>query len=210
MLLETLQELDFDPDLIIVETLRRVMDGDEKDAQHVARFWHGVEPILVAGKTLGISHHMRKLNAKGGNAVRDRASGSTDILAGADTAFAVQRKTKDTIIIECVKSREVEEHDPFSVRLETFGQMDGPAKLEFLGACEKSFQIQDETERAAELLLEWIPNQPGSSARTLEIRGYLEPKGFSERTVERTLKMMKGRGDLESPKRGHYKVPERS
>jgi RecA-family ATPase len=57
-LLDGLAESGFNPDVIIVETLRRVMEGSENDAEDVATFWRNLEPLRKAGKTIIISHHM--------------------------------------------------------------------------------------------------------------------------------------------------------
>jgi RecA-family ATPase len=82
----------FDPDVILLETLRRLMVGSELDAEDVGKFWRNVEPIRAEGKTSIVSHHMRKPSGQGINESRHRASRSTDILGGSGTAFAVTRK----------------------------------------------------------------------------------------------------------------------
>jgi hypothetical protein len=72
----------------------------------VAEFWRGVEPIVQPGKTLIISHQMRKPSQNGGNPTRHQASGSTDIMAGVDDALAFVRRGKDAFLIERVKCRD--------------------------------------------------------------------------------------------------------
>ena len=68
-----------DPDVIIIETFRRVLVGGENEADRVAEFWRQVEPLQRAGKTVIISHHMKK-PSNFGSQVRYQASGSTDII----------------------------------------------------------------------------------------------------------------------------------
>ena len=87
-LLANLKTEGFDPDIVIVETLRRVLTGSENEAEDLSGFWQSVSPFLAAGKTLVLAHHMKKpnTNGKGRGAARNRASGSTDILAGAERA----------------------------------------------------------------------------------------------------------------------------
>src|SRR5262249_49238220 len=127
-LLTALAKTGFEPDVIIVETLRRTLVGDEKEAKDVSAFWRNVEPILKAGKTLIVSHHVRKARSRNDKANRDRASGSTDILAGADSALALRRLGKDLIAIEQTKSREAEETAEFAARF-TAIDPDGPVTL---------------------------------------------------------------------------------
>src|SRR5262249_37625011 len=122
-LLAALKKSDFDPEIIIVETFRRVLKGSENESGDVSAFWNNILPIIKAGKTLLISHHMRKPRTKSeaegqGGRNRERASGSTDILAGTDAAFAVQRREgSDAVVVEHVKSRESEEEGKFVVSL---------------------------------------------------------------------------------------------
>jgi hypothetical protein len=52
------------------------------EATDVSAFWRNVEPIVEAGKTLIISHHMRKGSNRPNSDSFELASGSTDILAG--------------------------------------------------------------------------------------------------------------------------------
>ena len=131
-LLHQLKECDFDPDVVIIETFRRVFRGDEISAKDVAAFWQALSPLSKAGKTIIISHHMRKPGQNGKGPIRDRFSGSTDILAGADSALALERKAKDAFIIEHVKCREAEETDAFAVSF--FEEhAEGPVHLRFEG-----------------------------------------------------------------------------
>jgi regulatory protein RepA len=90
-LLQKLKESQFDPEVIFVETLRRVIVGSENDAKDVGEFWRGVDPIMQAGKTLLVSHHMRKPSRQGNDQMRDRVSGSTDIMAGSDSDITIHR-----------------------------------------------------------------------------------------------------------------------
>ena len=119
-LLKALEKEKFAPEVIIVETLRRVLKGDEKEASEVAAFWRNVAPLLEEGRTLILSHHMRKAIPKGQNNIRDRASGSTDIMAGLDSSLAVmlEKKQPQTVTLHHTKSRWGEEIEPFTIRLE--------------------------------------------------------------------------------------------
>ena len=78
-LLDELHCRGLDPDVIIIETFRRVLVGGENEADRVAEFWRQVEPLQRAGKTVIISHHMKK-PSNFGSQVRYQASGSTDII----------------------------------------------------------------------------------------------------------------------------------
>ncbi len=202
-LLAALARSEFDPDIIIVETLRRVMMGKEAEASDVTTFWRNVELILKAGKTLILSHHMRKPRSKSDHAKRDRASGSTDILAGADTAFAVHRIRKDATTVECVKSRETEEPPMFIVPLDV-KEPDGPARLLFGGSPSGSNADLPKLELAIQATVEFMDLQPARIATTGQIVDHLTGLSFAERTAQRVIPALVKQGHLISIARGHW------
>lgn len=129
MLLSYLKEQKFQPQVVIVEALRRVLIGDENEAKDLAQFWRNLEPISRQGITCIITHHMNKPPMQGKRAARYRASGSTDILAGSDASFAVERVGEDTAKITGIKARDDVELRPFLVRLDDKGDRQGPVTL---------------------------------------------------------------------------------
>lgn len=128
-LLSYLRTQQFLPHVIIVEALRRVLVGDENEARDMAQFWRNLEPISRQGITVIITHHMTKPPAQGKRAIRYRASGSTDILAGSDASFAVERVEEGVARISGVKSRDDVELRPFLVQLDDHGDRQGPMML---------------------------------------------------------------------------------
>lgn len=101
-------------DVIIVESLRRILVGNENTACDIANFWRNATRIF-SGATLLLSHHMNKPYE--GSRSRDRASGSTDIMAGCDAAFAVTRIGTSAARIECIRSRVAEEAPSLNIRV---------------------------------------------------------------------------------------------
>ena len=128
-LLSYLTKHHFKPDVIIIDSLRRVMLGDENKTMDVAPFWRNLEPLSRDGTTVQITHHMNKPPMEGKRALRYRASGNTDILAGADAAFSVERLGPDTACITGIKARDDVEHSAFTVRLDDAGDRQGPVRL---------------------------------------------------------------------------------
>ncbi len=204
-LLADLKKSGFDPEVVIVETLRRVLIGDEKEAKDVAEFWRSVAPILRAGKTLIVSHHMRKGGSRSANQARDRASGSTDILAGADDALAFERDrtTKDAFLVRHIKCREGEEVGPFVVTLVEDG--DG-ASLRYEGTPGEFKAQAGKAVQAQQLAEAFLRSAPEQTARTEELLVYLHTHGISERTAQNALKSLKEHGRVTSPRRGIYQL----
>ncbi len=205
-LLDALHKAGFDPDIIVVETLRRVLSGSENEAVDVGEFWQSVGPLLTAGKTLIISHHMKKPNVQGGTSIRHRASGSTDILAGADAAYAITRED-DHFTISCVKNRVAVELEPFRVAMEDDGSESGPVVLRYVGKQPDIGAEQSKIEWAKEQILVFLADQLDFTATTDCLLGYLKEQGITQRTGERALQALCMAGVLEKMDHGRYRLP---
>ncbi|UVT21131.1 MAG: AAA family ATPase [Nitrospira sp.] len=212
-LLEALNQSQFDPDIIIIETLRRVIVGSENEAESVGAFWRNLQPLRVSGKTIIISHHMRKPNPNGWDDNRHRASGSTDILAGADSGFAVMRKG-NALQVQCVKSREAEEVKPFLVAFQEGQGNERPISMQFESFNETSNAQRPESqvEKANRLIQDYVSRTTERHAATEEILAYLSGFGITERTAQRTLSRIQllSRGKIYKESKGVWAVTEPS
>ena len=206
-LLADLLLVGFDPDIIVVETLRRVLVGSENEATHVAEFWHSASPILVAGKTLIISHHMKKPNLLKHEPTRHRASGSTDILAGADMAYAIVRN-QDELTISCEKNRMAPEIEPFKIRMEIQGIDDeqSSVNMRYVGQPWSSEEDQSKVEQAKAAILSHLQDQQLFIATRRDILTYLKQEGIAERTGERALAALCEERIVEKMTRGQYRL----
>jgi hypothetical protein len=210
ILLQKLEEVDFDPDVVILETFRRVFPGDENSAKDVAALWHALTPLLGTGRTVIISHHMRKPSPNGRGQVRDRFSGSTDILAGADSALAFEREAQDCFIVEHVKCREAEEAEAFAV---SFVEEDseGPVRLLYEGSRAEVQAQGGKTSQAELLIREFLRSAADRTGSTEMLLAYLSTHGLTRTTGERSLRYLTKRGQLCRPRgRGFYRLVEGS
>lgn len=194
-----------DPDIIIVETLRRVIGGTENDAQDVGRMWEAVVPLVRHNKTFILAHHMRKPSPVASGSARHKASGSTDILAGADAAFAVSRITQDSMSIECVKSRVVEEPPPFTIGLfDVPGSTDRAVELQHLGTKEDTERSPRLLDGAVDCIRSWV--QVGRHYQRSELMLLL--KDFTASTANRAFHECERRGVLLKAGRGVWVAPD--
>ena len=97
----------YEPSVVIVESLVRVLVGSENLSWDVAAFWRNVEPILRGGSTIIVSHHMGKVSPDAPEPkLRGRARGSTEILAGCDVGWGVEIVEEGSVSrLTCVKTR---------------------------------------------------------------------------------------------------------
>ena len=205
-LLRALEASAFDPEVVIVEALRRVLVGNENEAKDVSAFWRNVEPLREAGKTLLVSHHMRKGGSRAKVDGFVLASGSTDLLAGVDTAFAVRRDTaRNAVKIEPVKSCEVEEPEAFIVSLIDEGG-NSPVEMRLESFMGDAPPEDTEVRKAYRLITEFLSQQPERTAKKGEVLEGLEQHGVRQRTGERALEDLAHRGRIKKAKYGHWQL----
>jgi hypothetical protein len=98
-ILKIVAELDFKPDIIIIDTLHRNMVGDENSSEDMALYFKSIE--LLARRldaAIVTVHHS-------GHADKGRSRGSSSIKAAMDAEFCVT-KNGDGITFSCTKSKD--------------------------------------------------------------------------------------------------------
>jgi hypothetical protein len=207
------QQWDFDPDVIVVETIRRVLVGSEVDAKDVANLWRAVEPWRdEQGKrrTILLVHHMRKRSFQGPNTARERASGSTDLLAGADVGLAIERdyRSRDVLTVECVKSRDSGE-PRFSVSAH-LTDPDGPVVFRFQGHADKAGTASrsPQLDLAKTRILEYVTERPGMTWPAIEASVTAAPdsegRRVSKSTAQRARRDLASLGQIEAVSGGLF------
>lgn len=205
-LLATCAAKQFDPEVIIVDSLRRVLVGSENDAEAVVRFWRDTATLNV-GRTFIVVHHMKKPNPQGGNEARYRASGSTDLIAGPEVTFAITRPRRDALAIECTKARHAVEPEPFIVSLYDEAA-EGPIVVRYDGSPAQAKAEATAVEGAAGFIERFLSDKPDRAAITADINAYLSAQGVKEKTAERARARLKKAGKIEQPdgKRGCWRL----
>lgn len=208
-LIAELTALHFDPDVVIIETLRSVMVGDENSAQEVRRFWRWVEPFRQSNKTLIVSHHMRKPQ-QGSNNPRYRASGSTDLVAGPDTTIAVERTGRQTTAkLSHMKCRNAQERDPFVVSLQDQGiEEDCPVLFRLENAHAAKGGAQRANEQLANLIVEYLVTLPEGRATTNQIKTHFAEQSISADRIEKALACLRNDPRVIKPCRGVWQWQE--
>jgi hypothetical protein len=204
-LLEALDSAKLDADVIMLEIFRRVLKGSENDQENVSAFWTGVDPLFKAGKTVYISHHMRKPKAKREQS-RTMASGSTDILAGADGVFALERGTSGPAL-EHLKNRDAKEYGegkPLTLRLAFQGHPEtGPVVWSVDQARPSVVSIEDAAQRGQQAVLAYV--QAHGTATTAQLVEAARPHG-KERSAEAWISELRKAGKITRSAKGTYTV----
>ena len=180
ILLERVWKADYRPEVIVIDSMRATLVGSENEQEDVIAFWRAVEPILKAGITVIVTHHMRKPREEGLDSVRYRASGSTAIISGSDSAWAVTRHGQAPIAtVEAIRIRLAKEPPPFTVEF-TFDGEEGPVRA-IRGLPPEEVSSGG---RAITLILDTLGVGPTTTA---QLRAACEAESIPVRTAERAI-----------------------
>lgn len=204
-------------DIIIIDSYRRFLKGNENDSEITDDFWHNfLKPLKDSGKTILMIHHLRKLKIDEEMTEEDLLDafrGSSDIPTQTDLTFGVFRLSQEmisaddkqatfTIGISRAKNRRglAIKNFRFNVlkdnneKKTTFGfigyydKVRPPTPKE-----EKSSKVYDFIKERKEIekdeLIEWGENN-----------------NISKASIERYLDILKREGKIHQPKYGFYKT----
>ena len=153
------------PDVIICDSLVRMMEGSENDAKEVRKIFDNIKQSLNEGISWFILHHTRKSN---GNASKDDLRGSGDLAGMADVLIMIRRTGIDRFTIAQPKNRLNKELNKFSFN---FGCSDyNGAIFDFDKWHTDSFveKIPKSLERA-KVIQGWIEKNNITSFRTKDV-----------------------------------------
>lgn len=189
ILLARVAAADFRPEVVIMESMRRVLVGSENEQADVSGFWRAVMPITRAGITLIVSHHMRKPHEEGPDNIRHRASGSTDLIAGSDAAWASTRTDQNTATLTAIRIRLSEEPAPFTVEFD-FGLGEHGAVTATLGL------PPEEASQGGQAVTIILDTLEGGSTTTGALEAACAAAGVSRRTCHRALGALEKQGRI--------------
>lgn len=110
------EALDYEPQLIILDSLTRFHTEDENNAGAMAALFNdALKPLArKTGAAVVLIHHANKTDS---NSSYKRSRGSGDITAGADCGYDVRAVAERTIAVSNYKSRRAAQSDTFYVTI---------------------------------------------------------------------------------------------
>ena len=191
ILLDRLHRAEYKPEVVIVDSMRATLVGSENEQMDVIAFYRSLEPLLQAGMTVIIAHHMRKPRQEGPDSVRYRASGSTAIVSGSDSAWALTRTDGRGNIakMEAIRIRMAQEPPPFMVEF-TFNGETGPV-VASLGLPPEEASMGGQ---AALIILGVLEGRVGEP--TAVLKAACEAEGIPARTIERAIASLEQQGRI--------------
>jgi hypothetical protein len=185
-------------DVLFFDSMRRGLVGTENEQEAVSRMWHDTLPLTDAGWNLMLTHHSPKPKSKSQDPDL-LASGNTDILAGADSAFYMKRNG-DTVWISQRKNRAAKEWNdmkPYAVSFHFDGDPEtGPIRVEYSG---KAVEAPGHEQSPGEIILAYVGLHPGSQTGKI-----LGDTGLSSSTFQWWKGKLLEAGKIESKDGGWY------
>ncbi|MGD2072164.1 MAG: AAA family ATPase [Candidatus Thorarchaeota archaeon] len=196
---------EFEPDVIIVDSLRRVVKFKENEAEPVSElFTDTLKPLSKKyGVTWILLHHMRKgITGKNPYDEMDEMRGSSDLPALADVILGLHRNrgSTDSVIFKQLKCRYKQEIRPKIVRLNW--EQDN-LKMTCMGDAEDTIYAD---EVCAKLILRWMAENELTVFKTWEAIKQMKEQKQTRPTTERALKVLLEQGKLIKPQRGIYEL----
>ena len=201
----------YKPDLVILDSLVRLMVGLENDVRGVKEIFKNLKKYTKQGISFLILHHVRKPYnlPKTQQTYFDRADirGSSDLGAGVDVVLIVNRRD-DTIILESVKDRISREClKPLQLTVEA---TEDTFEFKLLGYLDKReiTQRPNVILQRANLLRNWISNLDEIAKFNILTYDIKKQFGWNDPQTNQALKELQTNGEIEQIKRGIWRCIE--
>ena len=197
--------------LVIIDTQRRLSDGDENDSKTSNELLTGLQDAQVAtGCSFLLLHHMRKsAGGQKGQVVEDEMDeirGSSDIPASCSVIYYLKRQgTSDKFTLKQLKNRFAPERKTIQLHIE--GQ--APDKVMIVSDGEVEDAVASENALVG-VIWDWLVQERRFAVTTQEINiAFIgaPPHRYSKRSVTDAISVLKANGKIEQDgKRGHFRM----
>lgn len=143
-------------DTLFIDSLVRIHSVDENSSGDMKTVLQQLRTFIKEGITVIVTHHERKESPMAKSSPQNRARGSSEILANADSLLTVHRVKDDKhrLVFEQAKNREAEEIPAFEIKVVSEGET---VRFEFLGDHDGGKQKKEE---AKEIILTILEENP--------------------------------------------------
>ncbi|TAL78598.1 MAG: hypothetical protein EPN88_02125, partial [Bacteroidetes bacterium] len=190
--------------VVIVDTLRRIIKGDENDAAVFNDiFVRYLRPIIEeTGCTFILQHHLRKgIGQKKSGDILDELRGSSEIANYADSVLICERNTKigGQFTLYHAKSRRSKQQEPLILSFEV---SEGQASIKLIGTAN---EIMAADEKCAHEIRKHIIQNSITQFKTKDILDSFSGN-YSDSTIKRALRLLVEQKHLANTKKGFYEL----
>lgn len=173
---------EYEPDLIIFDSMVRCMQGDEDRSVEVRKIFDNLKEIFNAYDTSFIVLHHTAKGQKGLNALR----GSGDFAAFADVVLMFNKLPSGKVRVDFEKNRHID-----TTKLQNFTfSVDSDEKEESVRLMFDCFNVENisERDRCITQFIEWIQNNKTESFKIGQVKKVLLDAGFKKYQIEEARK----------------------
>lgn len=176
--------------LVIVDSLIRVHGQDENSSNGMAKVMDGFKELAKEDAAVLFTHHHRKQTDWKSGSSAQSLRGSSDILAGIDSLFMLEKKKdEDVLIFRQAKARHTEAITPFEISV--LKNENGVVGFEYMGSHdEKKKKSEDAAEAVKKVLQEKVV---ASRKQIIDILN----EEFGEKAIDAGLKIASKNGEVE-------------
>lgn len=195
----------FKPDVIIVDSLRRVVKFKENEAEPTSElFTETLKPLTQKyGLSWILIAHLRKgISGRNISDEMDEIRGSSDLPALADIVLLLRRNrgSVDSVVLSQAKNRYKQEITPKIIKIDW--EQDS-LKMDCVGDAEDTIYAD---EICSKMIMNWMAENEITSFKTGEAIKSMKEEKQTKPTTERALKLLIEEGKLIKPQRGVYEL----
>jgi len=196
--------LEYNPDLVIIDSAVRFLTGDENSSGDVKKLFDTIKPIVKEkNTTFLVLHHTRKTGTGGQNDLR----GSGDFAASAESVLMLRKddKEKGKFILTQEKLRHGEEHE--ALKFEVLEHSNG-VRINLIGTIDMKSK-QSTADKGAEEIVKWYDSLGYKEFTTIDAFEYLQSNfNMHKRQIYESINLLCNRGDIKNISKGRYQVVE--
>lgn len=194
----------YKPSVVIIDSLRRVITGDENIAGTISQLFTDIIRPLTEKYDLTwiILHHMRKGMGRAPMDEMDEIRGSSDLANYSDNIllFNKPKGTPNTLILKQVKCRRAPEQSAIAVQLVWD---DNNLQLSYVGEATDSLYAD---QMCADMITNWLGEERKTEFTTAEVQEALLNQKQSRASIYRALALLQEQERVRKEKRGHYSI----
>jgi predicted ATP-dependent serine protease len=195
-LLDRFERIGWKADVILIDGLRRVLDGEENSSDDINVFWNNTAALRMENITIVLLHHTNK-----GDGIR----GSIDIEAGTDKIFKLTSNDGSCTIMP--EKERTGKTAPASLDVKIEGGTKETDSLNVVFVGQNGRESEEEPgslKQATNVILAYLGKQPTVEHKTAVVLDHVESQGIGRRTGEAALQNLRT-AEMVDYRRGFYK-----
>lgn len=193
---------DFNPELIIVDSISKVFRGEENNVNHVKLIYDWIKPTIIKNEVTWVFiHHTRK---KSGTTKKDDMAGSREFSAMADCVLTLDKTGRNEFMLKQVKNRDDKDISAVKFLVNTSYSEGKKTAVNLVNLGKVKEECKDNALMCVDAIEKWIKDSNINNFEVNTLKKHLEPLGWKNNNIFNALKMMITMNKIKKIKRGVY------